>query len=243
MDQMLAETGEKVTKVVELAVPDDVLTDRICGRWIHKASGRSYHVTNKPPKSYDGTSEPSAENMIDDETGEALYQRVDDTKDALPKRLEGYHKETVPILKHYGPSTVASVDCNRDMKIIQGDVVRAIGGPRDKIVILLGPPGSGKGTVSPILEETFGIPQLSTGDMLRAAVAAGTETGKKAEALMKSGALVGDDIVIGIIKDRIMEPDCSKGSCLTAFRGLSRRRKLLMLSLPRRVRVSLVLSS
>ena len=67
-----------------------MLTDRICGRWIHTSSGRSYHVKFKPPKSFTG-GEPSAENMLDDETGEPLYQRADDTKDALPKRLEGYH--------------------------------------------------------------------------------------------------------------------------------------------------------
>merc|ERR1712070_656920 len=103
---MLAETSEEVTKIIELNVPDEVLTDRICGRWIHKASGRSYHVKNCPPKSYDGKAEPSVENMKDDETGEALFQRADDTKDALPKRLEGYHNETVPILDHYKPRNI-----------------------------------------------------------------------------------------------------------------------------------------
>lgn len=69
--------------------------------------------------------------------------------------------------------------------------------PRDSIVILLGPPGSGKGTVSPAIVDALGIPQLSTGDMLRAAVAAGTETGLKAKDLMAQGALVPDELVIG----------------------------------------------
>ena len=68
---------------------------------------------------------------------------------------------------------------------------------RDKIVILLGPPGSGKGTVSPAVEEEFKIPQLSTGDMLRAAVAAETQTGKQAKDLMAKGELVPDELVIG----------------------------------------------
>ena len=66
--------------------------------------------------------------------------------------------------------------------------------------------GAGKGTHGPKIEEALGIPQLSTGDMLRAAVAAKTEVGMKAKALMAAGALVGDDIVIGSIKDRITEP-------------------------------------
>ena len=80
--------------------------------------------------------------------------------------------------------------------------------PDRKIMILFGPPGAGKGTHGPKIEEALDIPALSTGDMLRAAVGAGTEVGKKAQALMKVGALVGDDIVIGIIKDRIKEADC-----------------------------------
>ncbi|CAD7927742.1 unnamed protein product [Amoebophrya sp. A120] len=123
LDAVLSKEGEMVTKVVELNVPDEVLTDRICGRWIHKASGRSYHVKNKPPKSYDGSSEPTAENMLDDETGEALYQRADDTKDALPKRLEGYHNETEPILEYYGENVCVRVDCNRDMDAITQEIL------------------------------------------------------------------------------------------------------------------------
>merc|ERR1719493_6861 len=98
LDEALAKTNDKVGSVIEFNVPDEVLEERICGRWIHKSSGRSYHVKFNPPKSYDGTSEPSVENMRDDETSEPLMQRPDDTKDALPKRLEAYHSDTVPIL-------------------------------------------------------------------------------------------------------------------------------------------------
>lgn len=86
-----------------------------------------------------------------------------------------------------------------------------------KVVILFGPPGAGKGTHGPKIEDKLNIPQLSTGDMLRAAVSAGTETGKKAAGLMKAGKLVGDDIVVGIIKDRIMEDDCKTGFILDGF--------------------------
>jgi len=84
-------------------------------------------------------------------------------------------------------------------------------------LILFGPPGAGKGTHGPNIETLLGIPQLSTGDMLRAAVSAQTDVGKKAQAIMKAGGLVSDDIVIGIIRDRIKESDCKFGFILDGF--------------------------
>ena len=84
-------------------------------------------------------------------------------------------------------------------------------------LILLGPPGAGKGTQAAFICRQFGIPQISTGDMLRAAVKAGTPLGVEAKKVMDSGALVGDDIIIGLVKERITQPDCAKGFLFDGF--------------------------
>jgi len=84
-------------------------------------------------------------------------------------------------------------------------------------LILLGAPGAGKGTQASVICKRFGIPQISTGDMLRAAVKAGTPLGLEAKKVMDSGALVGDDIIIGLVKERIKEPDCAAGFLFDGF--------------------------
>ena len=84
-------------------------------------------------------------------------------------------------------------------------------------IIFLGPPGAGKGTQALIVCQRLGIPQVSTGDMLRAAIAAGTEMGLKAKAYMDQGQLVPDEVVIGIVRDRLAKEDCRKGYILDGF--------------------------
>jgi adenylate kinase len=106
-------------------------------------------------------------------------------------------------------------------------IVRALGptphrrGPSEEVedmrLILLGPPGAGKGTQAAHICTTLGIPQISTGDMLRAAVKAGTELGLKAKAKMDAGDLVSDDIIIGLVKERIQAPDCAGGFLFDGF--------------------------
>lgn len=84
-------------------------------------------------------------------------------------------------------------------------------------IILLGAPGAGKGTQAQFMMNKFGIPQISTGDMFRAAIKAGTELGKQAKALMDEGKLVPDELTVALVKDRIAQPDCANGFLLDGF--------------------------
>ena len=84
-------------------------------------------------------------------------------------------------------------------------------------LILLGAPGAGKGTQANLIQKTFGIPQISTGDMLRAAVKAGTPLGIEAKKVMDAGGLVSDDLIINLVKDRLKEPDCENGYLFDGF--------------------------
>ena len=110
----------KVGLVLALDVREEVLVDRICGRWVHPASGRSYHAKHNPPKSL-GTSAPTSETMRDDETNEPLIQRADDTEEALQKRLASYYSETIRVLDHYKAAYVR-IDGNENTSM---DAIRS----------------------------------------------------------------------------------------------------------------------
>lgn len=84
-------------------------------------------------------------------------------------------------------------------------------------IILLGPPGAGKGTQAQFISKAFDIPQISTGDMLRAAIKEGSELGRQAEGIMNAGGLVSDDLIIGLVKERLTKPDCAKGCIFDGF--------------------------
>lgn len=129
LDDLLDSQGLKVTKVIELDVPDDALEERICGRWVHPGSGRSYHISAAPPKSleFDRSGNPVKDSLKDDITSELLVQRADDRKEALVKRLTSYHNETKPILEHYRPrGVVTSVNANQTIHIIREEIEKAL---------------------------------------------------------------------------------------------------------------------
>ena len=136
LDAMLKESGEAVTAVVEFNVPDQRLEARICGRWIHKSSGRSYHATYAPAmpaslKAAGAGAEACADNMKDNETGEQLIQRKDDTKEALGNRLREYHSSTTPILDHYKPTgNVHRINADQKKSHVSADVVALL--PKSK---------------------------------------------------------------------------------------------------------------
>eukprot|EP00397_Hematodinium_sp_SG-2012_P027448 GEMP01028843.1.p1 GENE.GEMP01028843.1~~GEMP01028843.1.p1 ORF type:complete len:309 (+),score=64.49 GEMP01028843.1:51-977(+) len=129
LDEMLAQRGEAVTNIVEFQVPANVLEERICGRWMHKGSGRSYHVIFNPPKSMkkDASGKIIELSMKDDITGEPLFQRNDDTAHALVKRLDQYFSKTLPVLDHYfHRGVVRQINANQDIDRVRDEVTNSI---------------------------------------------------------------------------------------------------------------------
>jgi len=141
-------------------------------------------------------------------------------------RLEQFHANVAAVKGSYSDIMV-SLDGNREKGVVSTEVIAMIKGKKSVIepgkygkvnIIIAGAPASGKGTQCEVIKEEFGVVHLSTGDMLRAAVKAGTDVGKKAKEYMDGGKLVPDEVIIGIVKDRLEEDDCkTKGWLLDGF--------------------------
>jgi len=115
LDEMLAKKGVAIDKVLNFAVPDEVLVERVEGRWIHAASGRSYHEKFNPPKVP----------KVDDVTGEPLMQRKDDNAATLKTRLQAFHTQTTPVINYY-QNRVAEIKANAPMKDVEGQINKAL---------------------------------------------------------------------------------------------------------------------
>lgn len=115
LDEMLKARGEKIDKVLNFAVPDSVLVERVTGRWIHAASGRSYHTKFAPPKV------PGK----DDITGEPLMQRKDDNAETLKSRLSAFHAQTKPVIDYYN-TRVTDIQANRPMPNVEEQIKKAL---------------------------------------------------------------------------------------------------------------------
>jgi len=129
VDTMLAVTGDAINIIMVFEIPDSELESRVVGRWIHKKSGRSYHVKNAPPKSQklDADGNVIANSMKDDITGELLEVRKDDTKEALVQRLGDYHAKTLPILKHYHARGIChTVNANQAIDKVWTEVEKSL---------------------------------------------------------------------------------------------------------------------
>ncbi|KAJ3671467.1 hypothetical protein LUZ60_007546 [Juncus effusus] len=117
LDEMLERQGAKVDKVLNFAIDDSILEERITGRWIHAASGRSYHSKYAPPKT------PG----VDDVTGEPLMQRKDDTAEVLKSRLEAFHRQTEPVIDYYSKKgLVANLHAEKPPKEVTTEVQKAL---------------------------------------------------------------------------------------------------------------------
>jgi adenylate kinase len=154
-------------------------------------------------------------------TGEPLIHRSDDNEATLKNRLVAFHSQTAPVTEFYANrGLLSSINADTSFKGVWSQLCSTVGIPEleeARRLIMIGPPGSGKGTQSINLKDRLGVCHLATGDILRAAVSAGSEWGVRAKAAMSSGQLVSDDIVVGIIEESLATPQCQNGFILDGF--------------------------
>eukprot|EP00183_Erythrolobus_madagascarensis_P005414 CAMPEP_0185856750 /NCGR_PEP_ID=MMETSP1354-20130828/29158_1 /TAXON_ID=708628 /ORGANISM="Erythrolobus madagascarensis, Strain CCMP3276" /LENGTH=675 /DNA_ID=CAMNT_0028559011 /DNA_START=354 /DNA_END=2381 /DNA_ORIENTATION=- len=210
----LSERGIEPDLVLHLDVPDEDLVARVVGRRSDPVTGAIYHLV------YD---KPTDEAVLN-----RLVQRADDTEEKVRVRLKAYHTHATKLLERYD-NVVRTVDGTQDKAQVFADIESAIvaldAAQKNKKqmqqlgAMILGAPGSGKGTQCELIAGKYGLVHISTGDMLRAAVAAGTELGNRAKEFMDKGELVPDEVVIGMVEERLAEEDVigARGWLLDGF--------------------------
>ncbi|KAJ8906469.1 hypothetical protein NDN08_002962 [Rhodosorus marinus] len=201
----LDEAGVGFDAVVKLEVPDEVLVERVIGRRSDPETGKVYHMKFSPPES--------------EEIAERLVQRSDDTEEKVKVRLNAFYEHAAAIDKKYSDGSLMTVlNGNRDKNEVFSDIskiVRASVSKRNPLnTIIMGAPGSGKGTQCELIVEELNCVHLSTGDMLRSAVKAQSELGNQAKAFMDAGKLVPDELVIGLIEEKLQDPVVKKNGWL-----------------------------
>ncbi|KAA8493978.1 Adenylate kinase 8 [Porphyridium purpureum] len=210
--EALDQAGVQPDVVLQLDVDDKVLLERVVGRRTDPVTGAIYHLKFDPP--------PNDPQILD-----RLVHRSDDTEEKALVRLEQYYSHAATLLSRYS-NVVQKVNGMQDKNAVFKEIefaVDATFAPKSKPgdgkstsranskpslqMVIMGAPGSGKGTQCALLAEKYSFVHLSTGDMLRAAVKAQSELGKQAKEFMDRGALVPDSLVISLIKERMAQPD------------------------------------
>ncbi|KDO21306.1 hypothetical protein SPRG_13198 [Saprolegnia parasitica CBS 223.65] len=194
--------------VIVLQVPDDEVVGRISGRRVEVATGKTYHIVFNPPP-------PDV----------IVVQRSDDTEETIRVRLGTYHENCGAVVDCFqAQSTILSVDGLQPKDAIAAKVIATVNAVTNPLkapplkLIICGPPAGGKGTQCEKLVAQYGVVHISTGDMLRSAIAAGTDLGRKAKGFMDRGELVPDDLIMDTLLDRLTQQDCvSRGWLLDGF--------------------------
>ncbi|KAJ0403232.1 hypothetical protein ATCC90586_001639 [Pythium insidiosum] len=218
----MARVGLMPDVVVVLDVPDDEVVKRISGRRVDPETGRTFHLEFNPPPPQD------------EALRARLIQRADDTEATVRTRLGKFHEHCGAVVDAFrAASRVVRVDGLQPKQRVSDEIVDAVltvkhaqklrylvrrshlAAPR---LVITGPPAGGKGTQCELLVELLGVVHLSTGDMLRAAIAAGAPLGLQAKRFMDAGQLVPDELIVDVVLERVQRPDCAaQGWLLDGF--------------------------
>ena len=235
IDELLAESARQLDLVVYLDVDAEQIATRLAGRLTCEMCQSTFHETFRPP----------AEAGVCDVCGGRLYRRADDNPAILHTRLDAFRRNIAPVLRHYrSRDGLAIVNANRTIEevtedlaalldaLAHGEVVAGrlpsaditvpglIARPpaRPSVdIVLLGAPGSGKGTQADRLADLLGVPHISTGELFRENLAEETELGRLAKSYIDHGDLVPDDITEAMVRERLSRPDTERGFILDGY--------------------------